>query len=127
MSVSETATGVSRGYSPAQKGLDDLLRDRRRDCAAEAVRLLLEHDRDRDLRMIGGSEADEPRRIDVVETGFRRPGLAGNLDPRDLRRRARPARDDRLHELRQGRRRLRLDRAAETARVRLLDRRAVGP
>src|SRR4051812_20537910 len=101
MSVSETATGVAKAYSPAQKGLDDLLRDRRRDRAAEAVQLLLEHDGDRDLRIVGGGEAVEPRGVVVAVAGLRGARLAGDPDPRDLRRGARAGRNDRFHHLRQ--------------------------
>src|SRR3954453_11081557 len=100
MSVSETATGVSRGYSPAQKGLYDLLRDRRRDRAAEPVQLLLEHDRDGDLRVVGGSEAGEPGGVVVAVSGLGGAGLAGDLDARNLSSSAGAARDDGLHHLR---------------------------
>ena len=40
------------GPSAGQQGLHDLLRDRGRDGAAEAVQLLLEHDGDRDLGVL---------------------------------------------------------------------------
>src|SRR5689334_12507403 len=99
MSVSETATGVTRGYSPAQKGLEDLLGDRRRDGTAEAVQLLLENDRDGVERVVGRSEGDEPRRVDVRDARLGRPGLAGDRDARDLRLGAGAALDDELHHL----------------------------
>src|SRR6185437_525962 len=97
MSVSDTATGslyrVVRA-SAGQQGLHDLLGDRSRNGAAEAVQLLLEHDGDRDLRICGGREADEPGLVDVGDTGLRCTGLPGDLSPRDLRRDARSALDD---------------------------------
>src|SRR3954469_19426922 len=101
MSVSDTATGVSRGYSPAEKGLHDLLGNRRGDGAAEAVRLLLEYDRDRHLRVVRGGEGREPGRVDVVDPRLRGAGLARVLDARDLRCGPRAALSDCFHHLRQ--------------------------
>src|SRR3954453_19571439 len=100
MSVSDTATGVSRGYSPAQKGLHDLLGYRRGNRPAEAVRLLLEHDRDGHLRVVRGREGREPGRVDVVDARLRGAGLTGDPDARNLRCGARAALDDGLHHLR---------------------------
>src|SRR4051794_21541066 len=100
MSVSDTATGVSRGYSPAQKGLHDLLGYRGRNRTAEAVRLLLEDDGDRDLRVVRGRKRGEPGGVDMVDARLGRTGLAGDPDARDLRSRAGAALDDGLHHLR---------------------------
>ena len=70
------------------------------------------------LRVVGGREADEPGRVDVVDAGLGGAGLAGDLDAGDLRRRAGAALDDRDHHLRQLGGGLRLDRAAEVRRPR---------
>src|ERR1051326_8013309 len=101
MSVSETATGLPyRVVTPSamQESLEDGLGDRSRDDAAEAVRLLLEHDRHRDLRVVGRSEADEPRGVDARDPRLGRPRLAGDLDAGDLSRRAGAALDHRHHQ-----------------------------
>src|SRR5690349_19061944 len=116
MSVSETATcGLYRVVraSAAQQRLHDLLRNRRRDSTAEAVQLLLEDDGDRDLRVLRGSECDEPGRVDVRDARLGRPGLAGDGDAGNLRRRAGAALHDELHHLVELGGRLRLDRTAE--------------
>src|SRR5579864_3988187 len=97
MSVSETATGGRyrvEAISAGQELFEDLLRDRRGHCAAEAVQLLLEHDRDGDLWILGGREAHKPCRVDVIDGGFRRSGLAGHLDARNLGGRPGPGLDD---------------------------------
>ena len=70
-----------------QEGFEDGLRDRGRDDAAEAVRLLLEDDRDDVRGLSAGREGDEPGVVDVAEPGLGRSRLAGDLDARgNLRR-----------------------------------------
>src|SRR5436190_15776974 len=65
-----------------ENGLHQLLRDRRRRRAAEAV-LVLERDGDRDLRVVGRREADEPRRVDAAVARLRGTGLARDRDARN--------------------------------------------
>ena len=78
---------------------------------------MLDHRHDDDLRVVRG----RPRRVPgvVVAAGPRlgRAGLAGHGDPRDLRGRARAARDDRLHHRVQLRGGLRLHHRRDRMRV----------
>src|SRR5688572_9959677 len=76
------STTVS-GATSAKEGLHDPLRDRRGHLAALSSRAL-DDDRDRDLRVVGGRERDEPRVVRPV-TAFRGAGLAGDGDAGDLR------------------------------------------
>src|SRR5438046_2936557 len=101
MSVSETATKVPRGYLPGQKGLCDLLGDRRGHRPTEAVELVLQDDRHGDLRVVGGGERDEPGVVDVRDRGLGGSRLAGDLDAGYRRRSAGSSLDDELHHLRQ--------------------------
>ena len=79
---------------------------------------MLEDNRHCDLGMVGRGERDEPRRVDVAaRRSLGGAGLAGHGDPRDLRGRARAARDDRLHHRVQLRGGLRLHHRRDRMRV----------
>ena len=129
MSVSDTATGVPRGYwqsQPCRSFSSIELGDRGGDRAAESVQLLLEHDRDGDRGVVGRGEADEPGGVDVVHRGLGGARLAGHLDARDLGGGAGAGLHDGDHHLGQVGGGGGLDRAAEVVRPRVVDGRPVG-
>src|SRR6266568_2394342 len=70
--------------SSVEEPLEDGLRDRRRDRAAESVGLLLDDNRYDVARVVRGREGHEPRVVDAGDARLRRPGLAGDRDARDL-------------------------------------------
>src|SRR5438445_9248459 len=102
MRGSLTATAAYRveTCSAGQEFFEDGLGDRGRDRGAEAVRLLLDHDRDHVPGVVGGGEADEPRVVDVPEAELCGARLACDLEAgREPDGRGRPALDDELHHL----------------------------
>src|SRR5579862_9437821 len=128
MSESLTATAAQRveTTSAAQEFFEDVFRDRGGDRAAEAVRLLLDDDRDDEPGIVRRGEGDEPGVVEVAEPELRRSRLARHLDARDLGARAGAGLDDELHHLVQLRGGPRLDRVPQYLRRGLGDRGAVG-
>ena len=83
VAVADPLSRLERSSSVEQR-LHHLGRDRARDLAAEAARAALEHHRDRDLRVLGRGEADEPGPVDArLDVDLRGSGLAGERDPAD--------------------------------------------